>query len=32
MVWDSVGFPIHGANAHYSFTLGISYDKPTEAL
>ena len=32
MILDRFGFPINGGNAHFSFTLGISYDKQTERL
>lgn len=27
MILDRFGFPINGGNAHYSFTLGINFDK-----
>ena len=32
MILDRFGFPINGGNAHFSFTLGISYDKQNERL
>lgn len=32
MVLDRFGFPINGGNAHFSFTLGINYDKQIERL
>ena len=32
MVLDRFGFPINGGNAHYSFKLGITYDKPLEQV
>ena len=32
MVLDRFGFPINGGNANYSFTLGITYDKPIENI
>jgi len=32
MILDRFGFPINGGNAHFSFTLGISYDKQIERL
>jgi hypothetical protein len=30
MILDRFGFPINGGNSNFSFTLGISYDKPNE--
>ena len=27
MILDRFGYPINGGNAHYSFTLGINFDK-----
>ena len=32
MILDRFGFPINGGNAHFSFTLGINYDKQIERL
>ena len=32
MILDRFGFPINGGNAHYSFTLGITYDKNNEKI
>jgi len=32
MILDRFGFPINGGNAYFSFTLGITYDKPTENM
>ena len=32
MILDRFGFPINGGNAHYSFTLGITYDKINEKI
>ena len=32
MILDRFGFPIYGGNSHYSFTLGISYDKQIEKI
>ena len=32
MILDRFGFPINGGNAHYSFTLGITYDKTNEKI
>jgi len=32
MILDRFNFPINGGNAHYSFTLGISYDKTNEKI
>ena len=32
MILDRFNFPINGGNAHYSFTLGITYDKTNEKI
>ena len=32
MVLNRFGFSINGGNAHYSFTLGMTYDKPIEQV
>ena len=32
MILDRFGFPINGGNAHYSFTLGINYDKTNNSF
>ena len=32
IILDRFGFPINGSNAHYSFTLGINYEKQIERL
>ena len=32
MVVDRFGFLINGGNAHYSFTLGMTYDKPDKQV
>ena len=32
MILDRFGFPINGGNAYFSFTLGITYDKPIEQV
>ena len=32
IILDRWGFPINGTNAHYSFTLGINYEKTIERL
>ena len=32
IILDRFGFPINGTNAYFSFTLGITYDKPIEQV
>ena len=32
MILDRFGFPINGGNAYFSFTLGITYDKPIDQV
>ena len=32
IILDRFNFPINGGNAHYSFTLGITYDKTIEKI
>ena len=32
MILDRFNFPINGGNAHYSFTLGITYEKTNEKI